>query len=126
VLAATGVPILPGDRQDDPLTQAIHKQWLGYLQSIQVAHQDKHWRSPPYDDWFQRHPEDQGVIPAVADAQNNPQPSAIAVAATPSSDTPTSTAPPLGINKDYLGALIGGIAIAAYAIMLWRRKRKGR
>jgi hypothetical protein len=127
-LAATGVPILPTDRMDDPLTGAIHKQWLGYLQSIQATHQDQHWVNPPYDDWLQRHPEDRGVIPAVADAQNSAQPSPIAVTATPSSNAPTDTAPPPapGIDKNLLGALVGGAAIAVYAIMFWRRKRKGR
>jgi hypothetical protein len=128
VLAATGVPIGPNDRQDDPLAGAIHKQWLGYLQSIQAAHQDKHWQNPPYDDWLQRHPEDRGVIPAVADAQNNPQPSAIAVTATPLSEPSNSTPPPPapGIDKNLVGILVGGIAVATYAAMLWRRKRKGR
>ena len=128
ILAATGVPILPDDQRNDPLTDAIHKQWLGYLQSIQATHQDSHWVNPPYDDWLQRHPEDRGVIPAVADAQNNPQPSAIAVTATPSTEPSNSTPPPAapGIDKNLVGILLAGIAIAAYAILFWRGKRKGR
>jgi hypothetical protein len=133
IVAATGVPLLPDQQNgDDPITQAIHKQWLGYLQSIQVAHQDAHWSSPPYDDWLQRHPEDRGVIPAsttdsapnTTSADNSASPAQNNSAA--SSEPSNSAAPPAGLNKNYVGALIGGIAIAAYAILFWRRKRKGR
>jgi len=117
-LTATGVPLDQGD-DDDPLTQAIHKQWLLYLQSIQQAHQDKHWVNPPYDDWLERHSEDRGVIPpATPDKQIAPTDN------TPSSDTSNSSAGTAdsGDNTSHwglvtLGAVIAGLVVA----FIWRR-----
>jgi hypothetical protein len=136
VLSATGVPRVSDDQQngDDPLTQAIHKQWLRYLQSIQIAHQDKHWRSPPYDDWLQRHPEDRGVLPA-ASMDSAPQANSSSGSASPTeeqnktaaSDTSNSAASLAAArNTIYAGLLIGGATVAGLVTLYWRRKRKGR
>ena len=111
VLAPTGVPLPSaneGQADDEQLRQAIHAQWLRYLQSVQENHRDEHWKEAPYDAWLRRHPEDQDAVPAT------PQTEAL----------PAEPAPEPATGGSWW--IVGAIAAALVSLVLFRKRKSRR